>query len=658
MTTYTDEVNIYNPDAIGDAIDDAGKTASNFITEVSNDGIWVHPNGAGPSSGTPVSTTTGWHVSDVLEYWKEGASWFKLWLNATLNKMQMRLGLESSGHVVLDDGGMDVLADSTTSVAQFGTAGARIGSEDSGHISMLSDEMALVNEDGVKWFDVDLNAGATPGRYEFLAASATRFDDFDTKVFDGNVSNYQLSSNGYSLSGLPSGASVDIDAQVGIYTYGRPDFAEYHAELDADEAVLSDSGISILAVPGGGSTFELSVEGGIISVTAGTSSTWTYTVSNVKVIADGTDIASGVTDGDVLGVLSVTMTLAYDGGTNAITCSGTATVTSFAAAFEIESFTAFRGTYTISTTGAAMTFGERKQNSSIGILSSAFGHDVTASGKYSFAEGDGATASGQASHAGGTGTKATKNSQTAIGKYNKNDTGNTYAVIVGNGTSDSARSNALTADWSGRAQLWHPELVRGTAPSSSIYGGGGTLQLVDKDGHQIGYLQPMQLSDGTEGIQIGVSNSDSTDWNTVQLAFDANDNPTVSVSDADKWRNALGITDSGWQTLTLGSAAKVYDNGDLPMYRKCFNVVNLIGIVSPKSQVSAGGSFTVGQLPSGYRPKQRCCIVCQGSGNSVYLLSIQTNGDINIERYRNGASANAAMSTTTWLPFNATFICA
>lgn len=543
-------------------------------------------------------------------------------------------------------------------VAKFGADGAQIGSEDSGHISMLSDEMALVNEDGVKWFDVDLNAGSTHGRYEFLAASATRFDDFDAKVFDGNVSNYQLSSNGYSLSGLPSGASVDIDAQVGMYTYGRPDFVEYHAELNADEAVLSDSGISILAVPGGGSTFELSVEGGIISVTAGTSSTWTYTASNVKVIADGTDVASGVTDGDVLGVLSVTMTLAYDGSTNAITCSGTATVTSFTAAFEIESFTAFRGTYTISTTGAAMTFGERKQNSGIGILSSAFGHDVTASGKYAFAEGDGATASGQASHAGGTGTKATRNSQTAIGKYNKNDTNNTYAVIIGNGTADNARSNALTADWSGSAQLWHPDIERGTAPSSSIYGGGGTLQLVDKDGHQIGYLQPMQLSDGTEGIQLGVSNSDSTDYNTLQLAFDSSDNPTVSVSDADKWRNALGITDSGWKTLTLGSAAKAYDSGTAPVYRKCFNVVNIVGAVSPKSQVAAGGEFDVGVLPTGYRPKVAASTVCQGSGNSVYLLRIGTNGNIRVERYRNGASVNAAISTTTWLPFNVTFICA
>lgn len=37
--------------------------------------------------------------------------------------------------------------------------------------------------------------------------------------------------------------------------------------------------------------------------------------------------------------------------------------------------------------------------------------------------------------------------QTAIGKYNANDSNNAFEI--GNGTSNSARSNALTVDWDG-----------------------------------------------------------------------------------------------------------------------------------------------------------------------------------------------------------------
>lgn len=53
---------------------------------------------------------------------------------------------------------------------------------------------------------------------------------------------------------------------------------------------------------------------------------------------------------------------------------------------------------------------------------------------------------GQYSHAGGLGTIAKNNYQTAIGRYNAD--GN-YAFSVGNGSSDTERSNAFTVDWSG-----------------------------------------------------------------------------------------------------------------------------------------------------------------------------------------------------------------
>lgn len=40
--------------------------------------------------------------------------------------------------------------------------------------------------------------------------------------------------------------------------------------------------------------------------------------------------------------------------------------------------------------------------------------------------------------------------QTVIGKYNTEDTNDEYALIIGNGTDDQNRSNALTVDWTGK----------------------------------------------------------------------------------------------------------------------------------------------------------------------------------------------------------------
>lgn len=65
------------------------------------------------------------------------------------------------------------------------------------------------------------------------------------------------------------------------------------------------------------------------------------------------------------------------------------------------------------------------------------------------AEGIATQALGTASHTGGRNTIATGDYQTVIGKNNINDTNNTYAFIIGNGNSSSARNNALGIKWDG-----------------------------------------------------------------------------------------------------------------------------------------------------------------------------------------------------------------
>ena len=59
------------------------------------------------------------------------------------------------------------------------------------------------------------------------------------------------------------------------------------------------------------------------------------------------------------------------------------------------------------------------------------------------------------------GTTASSYRQHVQGKYNIEDSNSIYAHIVGNGTSDSDRSNAHTLDWSGNA--WYAGTVEGIA---------------------------------------------------------------------------------------------------------------------------------------------------------------------------------------------------
>ena len=87
-----------------------------------------------------------------------------------------------------------------------------------------------------------------------------------------------------------------------------------------------------------------------------------------------------------------------------------------------------------------------------GDMAHAEGEQSVASGGDSHAEGGSSVASGTQSHAQNQATIAASEAQTALGKYNVADNNGTYAVIIGNGTA-SNRSNALTVDWSGNAEL-------------------------------------------------------------------------------------------------------------------------------------------------------------------------------------------------------------
>ena len=86
-------------------------------------------------------------------------------------------------------------------------------------------------------------------------------------------------------------------------------------------------------------------------------------------------------------------------------------------------------------TGTGSLSLNRKADTTVGDYSIAVGYNTTASGEYSFTEGNS--------------TVAASASQHVSGKYNVVDNNDTYAVIVGNGTADDDRSNAMTVDWDG-----------------------------------------------------------------------------------------------------------------------------------------------------------------------------------------------------------------
>ena len=126
----------YDLKAAKAAHDEAAQKATSFIFKTTGHDAWVCDEDAGPNPTTgeaygPNATkpTTGWRIGSVFEMVKQGATWFKLWVENNMAKL--RVGQESSSHVLLDSNGMSVYKGAESAaqnkVASIGSV-ARIGS--------------------------------------------------------------------------------------------------------------------------------------------------------------------------------------------------------------------------------------------------------------------------------------------------------------------------------------------------------------------------------------------------------------------------------------------------------------------------------------------------------------------------------------------------
>lgn len=192
---------------------------------------------------------------------------------------------------------------------------------------------------------------------------------------------------------------------------------------------------------------------------------------------------------------------------------------------------------------------EGYSNTASGEASHAEGYATWADGNYSHTEGSTTTASGDYSHAEGFYVTAAGRYQHVQGKYNiidKDSSGaalDTYAHIVGNGTTNTNRSNAHTIDWDGNGWFAGDVYVGGTGQddtnaskvitevlSSSLYGdtlptSGKTGQLFFKTTDEDIELSILKTVYPIGSIYMSISNANPNSlfgfgtWERIQDTF-------------------------------------------------------------------------------------------------------------------------------------------
>lgn len=357
----------------------------------------------------------------------------------------------------LDSTGMHIIDTNTeTSVAEFTPDEAQVGADDAAHISITTDGFEGTGSDGASYFG-------------FKATGASVVNEIRKTIAGRSVAPVRFQTSRTALfkrevdiSAIPTNTTCTVSlGRISI----RFSNATHVNSQSATNCHIEPSTSSLIYLIRNSTTI---TTGTSISRTASIRENVSYSGTSQYVFFDISIVYNASTN-------KVTVTLSAQASSNALSASniimGDGSIK-----------------YTETVNAPLMTFGTRAEDGG-GALSSSLGQSLYASGEY----------------------------QTAIGKFNEQDSNDEFALIVGNGSDDSNRSNALTVDWSGNVEAagditsnnltsesYTPEWVSSASATRSTVARWGnivTVHIVDVNKLQTGHNYAFTLPSGWRPFQ-------------------------------------------------------------------------------------------------------------------------------------------------------------
>lgn len=377
-----------------------------------------------------------------------------------------------SSYIQLDGTGMELFNSSGNSIAKYGSS-IRIGLNNSSRFLINNNSLQAYDNNNNKYFEFSVN-GAQIGKAD---GAHTVIDEDGMQIYSVNRSNdiIQLANIGYG-----EGVSASGTSNAPYYTFG------YRRNATNNYSASQVYGVGAYCIY---NDKEYICKTAITTPEAWTSSHWQLLKGNYSVAEGYLSIASGYAShaegtSKTMGQESHAegaVTLAKGNGSHS---EGTGTKA-------VGTYSHAEGASTVANYYSAHS--EGVETTANGYATHAEGMRTEAIGDEAHAEGYESVANGYYSHAQNYYTQSEGKAQTVIGRYNKLDTGcannlsyGDYAFIIGNGngTSDSARSNALTVDWDGNVS------IAGTLTQSSDRRLKEHISYLDKDA--INFVQKLK----------------------------------------------------------------------------------------------------------------------------------------------------------------------
>ena len=210
------------------------------------------------------------------------------------------------------------------------------------------------------------------------------------------------------------------------------------------------------------------------------------------------------------------------------------------------------------------------------------GTNVTSAGSH--AEGGGTTATGDYSHTEGNGTIANNKCQHVFGEYNGVDPSSalssargTYIEIVGNGSTNTNRSNARTLDWSGNEVLAGNLTIGGTITSNGVKTTKITIAGINPADEYM-YSEIIDASSDVALIRTLVSTSPTKTDGYVEILYKATTGVTCSayIDSADVALTADGAWHKLEQGCDPGHGVEIHVNNSSPITDATLEVISKV----------------------------------------------------------------------------------
>lgn len=337
------------------------------------------------------------------------------------------------------------------SVAEIGGSGARFGISDEPHLELTQTSMRYTgtnasdpdrfNIDNVGMFNTNpfdiAHSAVSTGLTASIAGGFTRVTPAALSVGDKNRTDESGATLVVGTNKVRVGKADTSNIMLDYHSMQLVDmdgYAYFHVS-DLRGADGTTSITELFVADGSETSFT------VHDVVIDTSKPWSVSL-------DGSDVTSSVT----LNLNTVIFQAAPTRGQRVEVTYTTMLDIYKAMTFGSRNANSYVGPYSVSEglyniSSSYESHAEGAYCTSEGQQSHAEGYHSTATGKYSHAEGYYTTATGNGSHSQNMGTNAGYSAQTTIGKYNDNQPDTAFEI--GNGSSDNARSNALTVDWDG-----------------------------------------------------------------------------------------------------------------------------------------------------------------------------------------------------------------